>query len=88
MKLFSSFQPRLFLFYLESLKLYLTRQSPSDDPIFGHTRSHAQLGELDFFVCKYIVRSPGIICMHLYQIYSYTLNLAIVEPFFYSYHCF
>ena len=87
MKLFSSFQPSFFLFCLKSLQLYLTRQSPCGDPIFGHTRSHAQQGELDFLVCKVIVRSPGI-CMHLYQINSCALNLAIVEPFFYGYLCF
>ena len=73
-----------FFFYVKLLQLYVTRQSPLDDLIFGHTRSHAQQEELDFLVFKYTVRSPGI-CMHLYQINSYALNLAIVEPFFYSY---
>ena len=55
MKLFSSFLPpfvSLLFKIVEALSNSAVRQSPCDDPIFGHTRSHAQQGELDFLVCS------------------------------------
>ena len=87
MKLFSSFQPPFFLF-LSKIVAALSNSAITmrRSDLWSHKKSRSARG-IRFFSLQ-VHRSKSRHLHALISKNSYALNLAIVEPFFYGYHCF